>query len=251
MFCSLGFQLGCQAKDEGPPVAEPKTLSYQILAESPHDTRAFTQGLIFENGLFYESTGGRGASSIRMVHPQTGDILRGGLLEKEFFGEGVTLMNDKIYQLTWESEVGFIYNRNTLEKTGQFKYSGQGWGLTNDGKHLIMSNGSAELQFLNPATFAVERTLTVRNHKGPVEIINELQFVDGYIYSNVWHSDDILKIDASNGHVMGVLDCSALGQPRPKNPEAVLNGIAYDTKSKHFYLTGKLWNKVYKVKISE
>lgn len=234
---------------------------YTVITRYPHDCTAFTQGFEIRDGVFYESTGRHGYSSLRRVKLDTGQIEQKTEVPEEFFAEGATVLNDRIYQLTWQNQKGFVYDRATLRKLRDFKYEGEGWGLTNDGRSLIMSDGiTPRLRFLNPETFQVERTLTVNDEKGqPLLNLNELEFVKGEIYANVWQTNRIARIDPASGKLLGWLDLTGLddqAKVRPANPTApcptpdVLNGIAYDAAHDRLFVTGKLWPYIYEIKIN-
>jgi len=227
----------------------PARYTYEVVNTYPHDSAAFTQGLAFEDGLLYEGTGIEGRSSLREVVLETGKVRRKADLEAKFFGEGITLLDDRIYQLTWQNEVGFIYDRKTFERLSPFGYSGEGWGLTNDGRHLIMSNGSATLQFLDPKTFRVVRQIRVTEDERLIRELNELEYVDGEIFANVWHVDRIARIDPASGRLTGWIDMSGLLPGGRPHAEAVLNGIAYDRKGKRLFVTGKEWPKLFEIRI--
>ena len=223
---------------------------YQIVKAYPHDTGAFTQGLIFVEGKLYEGTGQEGRSSVREVDLETGRILKKVDIPEQFFGEGITLLNGKIYQLTWQHQVGFIYNSQTLEKIGEFNYNGQGWGITNDGRSLIISDGSNRLKFLDPDSFRVTKTIAVTDGRTPIQQLNELEYVNGEIYANIWHDQRIVTIDPQNGRVTGWIDLTGLLQPGAvQNEEAVLNGIAYDQAGNRLFVTGKLWPQLFEIKL--
>lgn len=223
---------------------------YQIVNVWPHDPNAFTQGLVFLDGKLIESTGREGRSSLRNVDLQTGKILKKVDVPEQYFAEGIALLNNKIYQLTWQHRVGFIYDSQSFEKTGEFSYSGEGWGLTTDGKSLILSDGSNRLRFIEPDSFRVTKTIAVMDGKTPVVELNELEFVNGEIYANIWHDDRIVVIDPQSGRVKSWIDLAGLLQPGDvQDPEAVLNGIAYDQASDRLFVTGKLWPRIYEIKI--
>ncbi|MGI9055251.1 MAG: glutaminyl-peptide cyclotransferase [Pyrinomonadaceae bacterium] len=232
--------------------------SYEIVKTYNHDPNAFTQGLIYYKDALYEGTGGTRArgddfySSLRKVNLETGKVEKKFDLADDYFGEGITIMNDKIYQLTWREKTGFVYDINDFKLLKEFRYSGEGWGLTNDGTNLIMSDGTHVLRFMNPETFETVRTLTVLDEKGkPVMDINELEYIKGEIWANVWQKGDIIRIDPATGKIVGKIDFEKLmNDTMDKSPTAdVLNGIAYDEKTDRIFITGKKWNKLYEVKI--
>jgi glutamine cyclotransferase len=223
--------------------------TYEVVNTYPHDPSAFTQGLAFEDGRLYEGTGMKGRSSLREVDLATGQVRHQVDLDVEFFGEGITLLEDRIYQLTWQNEIGFIYDRATFRLLSRFGYSGEGWGLTNDGRHLIMSNGSATLQFLDPKTFRVVRTVRVTEGERLVRELNELEYVEGEIWANVWHVDRIARIDPESGRLIAWIDMSGLLKGGRPHAEAVLNGIAYDRKGQRLFVTGKEWPSLFEVRV--
>jgi len=226
--------------------------SYEIVKIYPHDADAFTQGLVFRDGHLLESTGQEGQSSLRQVDLDSGQTLKKVDLAQQYFGEGMTVMNNKIYQLTWQHHIGFVYDYQTFERLGDFNYEGEGWGLTTDGQSLILSDGSNRLRFLDPNTFRVVRTIAVTEKGKPVRQLNELEFINGEIYSNIWHATRIVTINPQTGAVDGSIDCSGLvSQSGAHDEEAVLNGIAYDQASDRLFLTGKLWPKLFEVKIKK
>jgi glutaminyl-peptide cyclotransferase len=223
---------------------------YQIVNMWPHDENAFTQGLIFVDGKLYEGTGQEGKSSLREVELQTGKVVRKVDVPEPYFGEGITLLNGKIYQLTWQDHLGFIYDAQKFEQIGKFNYSGEGWGITNDGHSLIMSDGSNRLRFLNPDSFSVTKTIAVSDGKTPIDQLNELEYVNGEIYANIWHDQRIVTIDPQNGRVTGWIDLSGLLQPGDvHDEEAVLNGIAFDQSGNRLFVTGKLWPRLFEIKL--
>lgn len=222
----------------------------RVVASYPHDPDAFSQGLIISDGILYEGTGTFGASSLRQVELKTGRVERIVPLDQEYFGEGITFVGDKIYQLTWKNRLGIVYDKQTLEPKSSFRYSGEGWGLTTDGKELILSDGTSYLRFLSMETFDVVRRVQVRSKDGPVNQLNELEYVDGEIYANIWYSDRIVRISPKTGEVLGWIDLSNLYPARQRpSREHVLNGIAYDAKEKQLYVTGKNWPKLYQVEV--
>jgi glutamine cyclotransferase len=234
--------------------ASPVSVSdYNIVHMYPHDPNAFTQGLVFVDGHLYESTGRQGQSSLRMVDPATGWVLKEYDLPKQYFGEGLTDWRDTLVQLTWTSGIAFVYDRSTFTVRRTFRYKGEGWGLTHDSASLILSDGSATLRFLDPNSFREIRKLTVRDENNrPVSNLNELEYVHGEIYANIWHEDRVARISPRTGRVVGWIDLSGLLKPgEVSDPEAVLNGLAYDAKSGRLFVTGKLWPKLFEIKISK
>ncbi len=224
----------------------------EIVAVYPHDPNAFTQGLYFENGFLFEGTGRRGESVLRRVEVDTGTVLQETTLSPEYFGEGIAAFGDRIYQLTWTSGTGFIYDKQSFEVESQFRYSREGWGLTGDGTHLIMSDGSQYLYFLDPESLRLARQIEVKNRSAPVQQLNELEYIKGHIYANVWHSNQILKIDPESGQVVGRIDLSDLVEEvSVSDPEAVLNGIAYDEEEDRVFVTGKLWPKLFEIRMPD
>lgn len=224
--------------------------SYEVVNTFPHDPEAYTQGLVFHEGKFFESTGRIGKSSLRNVEVETGKVLKQANVPSPYFAEGITLLKGKIYQLTWQHHTGFIYDVATFKKLGEFTYQGEGWGLTNDGNSLILSDGTDQIRFLDPSTFKVLRTIAVLDKRVPVARLNELEFIRGEIYANVWTEDRIARIDAKTGKVLGWIQLSGL-IPRTElhDEEAVLNGIAYDEAHDRLFVTGKLWPKVFEIRI--
>ena len=227
-----------------------KRSGYEVVRELPHDAKAYTQGLLLLDGDWIESTGGHGTSSIRRVKKETGEVLIKKELERSVFGEGVAVLDDKLYQLTWKSRNGFIYDTKNLQKLGSFSYNGEGWGMTTDGKSLIMSDGSDRLRFLHPKTFRVLREISVKLEGKPVRMLNELEFIEGEIFANVWHTDEIVRINPVDGSVVGIIDLAGIYPDAGKlHPEFVLNGIAYDAAAKKLFVTGKCWPKIYEIRL--
>ena len=212
----------------------------------PHQTTSFTQGLEFNEGQLYESTGQKGQSLIAKVSLESGAHQQTMGLDGNYFGEGITIVGNTVYQLTWQEQKCFVYNKKTLQLEKEFAYSGEGWGLCNDGKSLIMSNGTERLTFRNPKTFEVERTIEVYTHQGPVANLNELEYVDGLIYANVWMTNKVAVIDPINGKVLAEIDATDLTLEGKQSGD-VLNGIAYNPKTKKWYMTGKNWPKLFEV----
>jgi glutaminyl-peptide cyclotransferase len=218
----------------------------------PHDPRAFTQGLIFNGGKIVESTGQEGRSSLRNIELATGSILKKVEVPSPYFAEGIALLNGKIYQLTWQHKLGFIYDAQTFEKVGQFNYEGEGWGLATDGKSLLLSDGTNQIRFIDPGTFRVTKTLTVMDGKTPIQELNELEYVKGEIYANIWHDDRVAVINPETGLVKAWIDLEGLLQPGDvDNEEAVLNGIAYDEAANRLFVTGKLWPRLFEIEIKK
>lgn len=233
-----------------PENAVVQKFGYEIVNIWPHDPSAFTQGLVFLDGKMIESTGQVGRSSLRNVEIQTGRILKKLDVPPPYFAEGIALLNNKIYQLTWEQNLGFIYDAQGFEKLGEFKYDGEGWGLTTDGRSLILSDGSNRIRFIDPDSFQVTKTIAVMDAKVPVRELNELEFVNGEIYANIWHDDRVAVINPQTGRVTAWIDLAGLLQPGDvQDPEAVLNGIAYDQSTERLFVTGKLWPKLFELKI--
>ncbi len=224
---------------------------YQVINRYVHDPNAFTQGLVFYNERLYESTGLYGESTLREVDPKSGRVVRGLKLPDKVFGEGLTRWGDSLIQLSWRAGTAFVFDLKTLSFVKQFRYSTEGWGLTHNARYLIMSDGSDRLYFRDPETFNVLHTLNVTDQGVPVEKINELEYVSGYIYANVWMQDRIAKISASTGEVLAWVDLEGLRPFVTKSqPGHVLNGIAYNIQTGHFYVTGKKWPVLYEIKIN-
>jgi glutamine cyclotransferase len=225
------------------------TWGYQVVRSYPHDRGAFTQGLIFRNGVFYEGTGLNGRSGIRKVKVETGEILQAKPLPQEYFGEGITDWKSQIVQITWQSEAGFVYDLNTFEQTKRWTYKGEGWGITHDDTRLIMSDGSSALRFIDPETMKETGRITVRDANGPVGQLNELEYVKGEIYANVWQTDRVARISPKDGRVTGWIDLAGLLTPMERGGTDVLNGIAYDAAGDRLFVTGKLWPRVFEIKL--
>jgi glutaminyl-peptide cyclotransferase len=221
----------------------------EVVQSYPHDPAAFTQGLIWSNGALYEGTGQYGKSSLRRVDLQTGKVEQAVPVDPKIFGEGITELGERIYQLTWENHFGLIYDRKSFQIVDSFRYAGEGWGLTTDGEQLIMSDGSSVLRFLNPKTFAVTRRVTVRGPGGAVDKLNELEFVNGEVYANIWYSDRIARINPRDGRLLGWIDCSHVYPANRRGREEVLNGIAWDPEQERLFVTGKNWPKLYEIKV--
>lgn len=223
---------------------------FEIVRQFPHDSSAFTQGLAYSGGYFYEGTGLSGQSSLRQVRIETGEVLKRVDLPPEFFGEGVAVLGNDVVQLTWQSHTGFRYRLRDFKLLQKFSYPGEGWGLTTDGRDLLMSDGTPEIRVLRPGTFREERRIRVHDGSKPVSELNELEFVEGEIYANVWHTDRIARISPQTGAVLGWIDLRGLLSPVYRlGPEAVLNGIAYDPRGKRLFVTGKLWPGVFEIRV--
>ncbi|MBI5664910.1 MAG: glutaminyl-peptide cyclotransferase [Nitrospirae bacterium] len=226
------------------------SFTYKIVNTFPHDNKAFTQGLVFDDGTLYEGTGLNGSSSLRKIKYETGELLLGLKLPARFFGEGITVFGDKLIQLTWRSDTGFVYDKNNFKLLGKFNYKTEGWGITHDGRRLIMSDGSATLYFLNPETYEMTGRLEVADNNGPVTRLNELEYVRGEIYANVWQTDNIAIIDTETGRVKGWIDLGKLSQLAGGDKATkTLNGIAYDKEADRLFVTGKLWPDIYEIKL--
>jgi glutaminyl-peptide cyclotransferase len=246
------------APAQEPPAAEtaaapasapnpPERLALKVLSVRPHDPESFTQGLLLQGGSLYESAGNYGKSSLREVDPKTGAVKRKVAVPAEYFAEGLTLVDDRLIQITWKEETALVYDRATFKPVGKFRYDGEGWGLCWDGARIVMSDGSDRLTFRDPKTFATLSTLNVTRDGKPVPELNELECVDGLVYANVWQTDDILRIDPKDGRVTAVIDASGLLTPEERGKADVLNGIAWDPAAKTFLITGKLWPKMFEV----
>jgi len=240
-----------RANKKDPERESVRTFEYEIVHVYPHDPDAFTQGLIFHDGRLLESSGGVGRSSLRRVELETAEVLQKVDVPQPYFAEGITLLKGKIYQLTWQHQIGFIYDAWTFEKIGTFNYQGEGWGLTNDGQSLILSDGTNRLRFLDPDNFQVRKTIAVVDNGMPVNELNELEYVQGEIYANIWHADRIARIEPQTGRIAGWIDLTGLLPPNEvQDEEAVLNGIAYDETSDRLLVTGKLWPKVFEIRLT-
>ena len=232
---------------------QPVIYTYKIINEYPHDTDAFTQGLEYHNGFLYESTGQHGTSTLRKVALKTGKILKKIALDKQYFGEGMTLFNDKIVWLTWQKGIGFVYNLSDFSFVKNFNYgnSKEGWGLTHNDKSLIKSDGTERIWFLDPQTFKETHFIEAYTNTRKAEEINELEYINGKIYANVWQKNTILIINPINGAIEGIIDLKGLDKKVTISSEdAVLNGIAYDAKTNRLFVTGKNWDKLFEIKIS-
>jgi glutamine cyclotransferase len=231
------------------PAATLPIYGYTVIRTYPHDHDAFTQGLEFVDGVLYESTGLNGRSSIRRVNLETGAVLQKRDVPSQHFGEGITVYKSDLFELTWQSGVAFVYDRTTFAPKRSFKYTGEGWGLTHDGTSLIMSDGTEFLRFLDPATFAERRRLRVTGVGLPVKNLNELEYVKGEIFANVWMTDYVARIDPTSGRVSAYIDLRGLLPARETPPDSVLNGIAYDEAGDRLFVTGKLWPRLFEIRL--
>jgi len=245
----LGVMSGCSG------CAEPTALqryTCRIVNTYPHDPGAFTQGLVFHNGFLYEGTGQYGQSSLRKVVLETGEVILERSLANQYFGEGIAVWGDSLFQLTWREKKGFVYNLADFEPAAEFSYATEGWGLTHDGSRLIMSDGTSTLYFLNPETRKVTGRVEVYDNAGPVRRLNELEYIDNRVYANVWRTNRIVIINPTTGMVEGVIDLEGLLENvATTGSEDVLNGIAYDAANDRLYVTGKLWPALFEIELVE
>lgn len=240
-----------------PSVEVPASISYNIVNQYPHDTHAFTEGLEYRDGVLYESVGQYGKSDIRKVELASGKVLQATKMDDRFFGEGLTILNGKLYQLTYREGKVLVYNLASMKQEGAMTYPAQeGWGMTNNGTHLIVSDGSNKIYFMDPATMNVVKQLMVNDERGPVYRINELELINGYVYANQWQADVILKIDTATGRVVARADMASIRQqggipPNTNNEEApeTMNGIAWDATGNRIFVTGKNWPKIFEIKL--
>lgn len=221
--------------------------TYQIVRQFPHDPDAFTQGLEFVDGALYEGTGLEGHSRVRKVDLESGKVLQEVALAPEYFGEGIAVLPNRVLQLTWRSKIGFVYDRATLRQIGTFRYTGEGWGLTHTDQDVIMSDGTDQLRFLDPTSLAERRRLSVSDAGMPIKDLNELEWIDGEIYANVWQTDWIARVSPATGHVTGWIDLAGLLSAGERAHADVLNGIAYDRQAKRLFVTGKLWPRIFEI----
>ncbi|PYS18474.1 MAG: glutamine cyclotransferase [Acidobacteria bacterium] len=223
---------------------------YRVVKTYPHDRTAFTQGLEYRDGFLYEGTGQVGRSSLRKVELATGRVVQKFDVPQPFFGEGITVVNQQILQLTWQTQTGFVYDKASFRVLKSFSYPGQGWGLTNDGKQIYMSDGSSEIRLWDPVSLKEMKRITVKDGTQAVTDVNELEVVKGEIFANVWHMDRIARISPADGRVLGWIDLTGLlAKAERPDPEAVLNGIAYDSAADRLFVTGKLWPKAFEIKV--
>jgi glutaminyl-peptide cyclotransferase len=230
----------------------PPQYSYRVVKAYPHDNNAFTQGLEYRDGFLYEGTGIPGRSSLRKVDLATGRVLQKYDVPQPFFGEGITVLNNQIFEITYTTQTGFVYDKAGFDRgpLRNFAYAGEGWGLTNDGKQIYMSDGSSQIRVWDPLTLKEVRRITVKDGAQPITELNELEFVRGEIFANVWHQDRIARISPADGKVLGWIDLTNLiSKSERPDPEAVLNGIAYDAAGDRLFVTGKLWPKIFEIKL--
>ncbi len=250
IFSLLPLVLAVAPAQEKPaPAAIPVEVA-QIVKRYPHDTRAFTEGLFIDRGELFESTGEEGRSSVRQVDLPSGKVLRSVSIPASQFGEGIAPWQGQILSLTWQDKIGYRWNRKTFQKLGTFSYEGEGWALTSTGRELVMSDGTDVLRFIDPAKFTVKRTLSVTINGRPLKLINELEWVDGLVYANIWMTDAAVKIDPVSGKVVGVIDLRQMHQAAGAfGRDQVANGIAWDAKTRKLYMTGKEWPALFEVKL--
>jgi glutamine cyclotransferase len=222
---------------------------YRVVRTYPHDRTAFTQGLQYVDGYLYEGTGLNGRSSIRKVNLDTGEVVQSRSIAPEYFGEGIAVWKGMLFELTWRSQIAFVYDRTTFEPRRTFSYTGEGWGLTHDGTSLIMSDGSDALRFLDPNTFQERRRIRVTAVGAAVRDLNELEYVDGQIYANVWQTDYVARIAPDSGTVLGWIDFTGILSEADRAGTDVMNGIAYDAARHRLFVTGKLWPKLFEVSL--
>jgi glutaminyl-peptide cyclotransferase len=233
------------ASAQGVPV-----LGVIVVKSYPHDPHAFTQGLEYSDGYLYESTGRSGQSTLRQTVLETGAVLKHVNLPPRYFGEGLTIFRGKVYQLTWLTKIGFIYDVRTFRQAGEFHYETEGWGLAHDNASLILSDGTNKLQFIDPTSFQVTRTLEVYAGNEAVTNLNELEYINGEIFANIWHSPRIARIDPRSGQVLAWIDLTTVVEKEKHEPEDVLNGIAYDAKRGRLFVTGKNWSEIFEIKVT-
>jgi glutaminyl-peptide cyclotransferase len=240
---------GAEQENASKPPVIAREVGYEVVNNFPHDPDAFLQGLVWHNGLF-ESTGRFGRSSLRRVEYPTGKVLQRVNLDSQYFGEGLAMVDNRLIQLTWQSHRGFVYDRDSFKQLREFEYDTEGWGLTYDGKSLILSDGTDVLTYINPDSFKPTRKLSVKFNGRALRDLNELECIDGEIWANVWHTDRIVRIDPSSGQVKSYLNLAGImSEDEKSDPEAVLNGIAYDAQGKRIFVSGKLWPRIFEIRL--
>ncbi len=236
--------------EPSPTPSGPTAYTYEVVASYPHDANAWTQGLVIDNGTLFEGTGKWGESNLREVALATGAVLRSTPLDEQYFGEGITVLGDRIFQLTWQDNLGFIYDRNSFELLDTFTYPTEGWGITDDGQRLIVSDGTANLYFWDPATMTEIGRLQVRDNTGPVILLNELEYINGEIWANIWLENRIARISPETGEVLGWIDLTGLlDTTNLQQPADVLNGIAFDEATGQLFVTGKFWPTLFEINV--
>jgi glutamine cyclotransferase len=223
--------------------------AYEVVKVYPHDPNAFTQGLVIEEGVLYEGTGLYGNSTLRRVDLETGNVLQSYALPDDFFGEGITIFGGRVIQLTWQNQKGFVYDKHSFELLQEFSYPTEGWGITNDGSQLIMSDGTANLYFLDPETFQKVGQVEVRDGNASVTNLNELEYINGEVYANIWPTNKIAIINPQTGQVKAWIDLTGIYTQENNDPNNVLNGIAYDAESDRLFVTGKMWSQLFEIKL--
>jgi glutamine cyclotransferase len=245
--------LACGARTRVSPTSSSEKIqsyTYKIKNIYPHDRAAFTQGLVFKDGVLWESTGQYGSSSLRKVDLKTGKVLKSIPVPRDYFAEGMTVFRGRVFQLTWQNNKGFIYDPADFTKTGEFRYDGEGWGLTHDPDSLVMSDGTNRLRFIDPETFAVRRTVSVFENGRALNELNELEYVKGEIFANVWRTDRVVRIDPRDGRLTGTVDLTGLLPEADRDADTdVLNGIAYDEQGDRLFVTGKNWPKLFEIRL--
>jgi glutaminyl-peptide cyclotransferase len=250
MFTQLRSLTACLVLAALPCSAATPVMGYKVIAEYPHSTESYTEGFFYLDGLFYEGTGIAGHSALLVIQPETGKPVQRRDLPPQYFGEGIINWGPNVYQWTWQSHVCFVYDRFTLRPIRQFTYTGEGWGMSRTGKELITSDGTSILRFRDPNTFQETHHIVVKDGATPIEQLNELEFIKGEIYANVWHSNRIARIDPRNGHVIAWIDLTGiLPADQMVNEESVLNGIAWDAKGNRLFVTGKQWPKIFEIRM--
>ncbi|HEY0299029.1 MAG TPA: glutaminyl-peptide cyclotransferase [Arachidicoccus sp.] len=251
LTCVIGCENSSQSKETPKErnIVQVPLINYGVVNIFPHDTALFTEGFFYKDGKIYESTGLKGKSGFLIYDLATGKVAKRVQIPSKYFGEGIAFLKNKFYQLTWLDHIGFIYDAKSFKQIGTFNYPSEGWALTTDGNSLIMNDGSNHITYLNAANLKPVKVLNVAENGIPQDSLNELEFIKGYIYANIWYRNEIVKIDTSNGNIVGKLDLTSIvNEAGMKYPGAdVLNGIAYDRASDRIYVTGKLWQNIYQI----